>query len=90
MSTIIESSIEESSIATDCHPCVINQTRSACRFAELTEEQTERIINVAKAGLEKSKKVPLLTQHIVRYVADAIIQESEALPDFDIYAEVNN
>ena len=79
---------EKSSIAADCHPCVIDQTRSACRFAELTEEQTERIINVAKAGLEKSKKVPLLTQHIVRYVADAIIQERGESLDFDIYAEV--
>ena len=49
MSTLIEKSKEESSIAADCHPCVINQTRSACRFAELTEEQTERIIHVAKA-----------------------------------------
>ncbi len=79
---------EKSSIAADCHPCVIAQTRSACRFAELTEEQTERIINVAKAGLEKSKRVPLLTQHIIRYVADAIIQEQGESPNFDIYAEV--
>ena len=90
MSTITEKSKEESSIAADCHSCVINQARSACRFAELTEEQTERIINVAKAGLEKSKKAPLLTQHIVRYVADAIIQERGESPDFDIYAEVKN
>ena len=88
MNTIIENSIEESSIAADCHPCVINQARSACRFAKLNEEQTERVINVAKAGLEKSKKVHLLTQHIVRYVADAIIEERVESPDFDIYAEI--
>ena len=88
MSPIVESSEKKSSIAGDCHACVINQTRSAARFAKLTEEQTERVINVAKAGLEKSKHVPLLTQHIVRYVADAIIQERGESLDFDIYADV--
>ena len=88
MSAIIESSEEESSIAADCHPCVINQTRSAARFAKLTEEQTERVINVAKAWLEESKKTPLLVQHIVRYAADAIIQERGESLDFDAYAEV--
>ena len=90
MSTVTEKNKEESSIAADCHPCVINQARSACRFAELTEEQIERVIHVAKAGLDESKRTHLLTQHIVRYVADAIIQERGELPDFDIYAAVKN
>ena len=88
MNPILESSKEKSSIAVDCHPCMIDQARSAARFAELDEAQTERVINVAKAGLEKSKSVPLLAQHIVRYMADAIIDERGEAPDFDIYAEV--
>ena len=88
MNTIIESDKEESSIAAVCHPCVINQTRSAARFAELTEEQTEKVINVVNVWLDESKKTPLLVQHIVRYAADAIIQEHGESLDFDIYAEV--
>ncbi len=88
MNTIIENSKEESNIAAVCHPCVINQTRSAARLAELTEEQTEQVINVVKEWLDESKKTPLLVQHIVRYAADAIIQERGESLDFDTYAEV--
>ena len=88
MNPVLESSIEKPSIAADCHPCIINQARSAARFAELNGAQTERVIKVAQAGLERSKSVPLLAQHIVRYVTDAIIQERGATPDFDIYAKV--
>ena len=88
MSTTIENEERFSGIASDCYPCVINQARSAARFAELTKEQTNRVITVAKAGLEKSKTTPLLVQHVVRHVADAIIQEKGQSLDFDIYAEV--
>lgn len=77
-------------IASDCYSCVMNQARSAARFAELTEEQTNRVITVAKVELEKSKTRPLLVQHIVRCVADAVIQERGESPDYDIYAEVKN
>jgi len=77
-----------SSIASDCYSCVINQARTAAGFAALDEEQTSRVVAVAEAGLEKSKTTPLLVQHIIRYVADAIIQESGGPPEFDIYAEV--
>lgn len=75
-------------IALDCHPCVINQAYSAARFAKLSEEQTGRVIAVAEAGLEESKTAPLLVQHVVRRVADAVIQERRESQDFDIYAEV--
>jgi len=76
------------SVPPDCYPCVINQAHSAARFAELTEEQANRVITVARAELEKSKTSPILVQHIVRRVADAVIQELGESPDFDIYAEV--
>ena len=76
------------SVPQDCYPCVINQARSATRFAELTEEQASRVINVARAELEKSETSPVLVQHIVRRVADAVIHELGESPDFDIYAEV--
>jgi uncharacterized protein with ATP-grasp and redox domains len=61
-------------IAPDCHPCIINQTVSAARFANLTEEQTRRIVAIAEAGLAESKTTPLLAQHVIRRVADAIIR----------------
>ncbi len=88
MSTIIENNKRFSGIASDCYSCVINQARSAACFAKLTKEQTRRIIAVARIELEKSKTTTLLVQHIVRRVADAIIQEQNESPDFDIYAEV--
>ena len=43
---------------------------------------------MAMVEIEKSKTTPLLVQHIVRSVANAIIQERNESPDFDIYAEV--
>ncbi|MBE9478688.1 MAG: DUF89 family protein, partial [Chloroflexi bacterium] len=77
-----------SGIASDCYSCVLNQARSAARFGELNDEQTKRVIAVAKAGLEKSKTTPLLVQHIIRRVADTVIQERGEPQDFDIYADV--
>ena len=76
------------SVPPECYPCVINQARSATRFAELTEEQASRVITVAGEELEKSKTSPVIVQQIVRRVADAVIQELGESPDFDIYAEV--
>jgi uncharacterized protein with ATP-grasp and redox domains len=75
-------------IAPDCYPCVVNQALSACRFAGLNEEQTRQIVKVAEAGLEESKTTPILVQHVVRRVTDAIIAEKGESPCFDIYAEV--
>lgn len=88
MSTSEENKKRFSGIASDCYACVINQARSAARFGELNEEQTKRVIAVAKAGLEKSKTTPLLVQHIIRSVADTVIQERGESQDFDIYADV--
>ncbi len=88
MTTSEENKKRFSGIPSDCYSCVINQARSAARFGELNEEQTERVIAVAKAGLEESKTTPLLVQHIIRRVADTIIQERGESQDFDIYAEV--
>ncbi|MCK5764827.1 MAG: DUF89 family protein [Bacteroidales bacterium] len=76
------------SVPPECYPCVINQARSAARFAELTEEQASRVVTIAGAELEKSETSPVLVQHIVRRVADAVIQELGESQDFDIYAEV--
>ncbi|AOY60373.1 damage-control phosphatase ARMT1 family protein [Desulfococcus multivorans] len=75
-------------IASYCHACIMNQARSAARFAELTEDQTERIIAAARAALEKAKAGDILVQHVVRRVADAIIQELGESPAFDIYAKL--
>jgi len=88
MNTPAENKKRFTGIASDCYTCVINQARSAARFGELNEEQTRRVINVAKAGLEKSKTTPLLVQHIIRCVADTVIQERGESQDFDIYADV--
>ena len=88
MSTTTENKKRFSGIASDCYSCVLNQARSAARFGELNEEQTQRVIAVAKAGLEKSKTTPLLVQHIIRSVADTVIQERGEPQDFDIYADV--
>jgi uncharacterized protein with ATP-grasp and redox domains len=88
MSTLAENKKRFSGIASDCYACVVNQARSAARFGELNEEQTKRVIAVAKAGLEKSKTTPLLVQHIIRSVADTVIQERGESQDFDIYADV--
>ena len=88
MNTPAENKKHFTGIASDCYSCVINQARSAARFGELNEEQTRRVINVAKAGLEKSKTTPLLVQHIIRRVADTVIQERGESQDFDIYADV--
>ena len=71
-------------IAEECHSCVLTQARSAARFAELNEAQTKRILAIAQAGLEESKTTPLLVQHIVRRVADAVILERAESSDFDI------
>jgi damage-control phosphatase, subfamily I len=75
-------------IAPSCHSCIVNQARSTARFAGLTEDQTERVIAIAETWLEKSKTMPLLAQHVIRYVGDAIIQEQGKPPYFDIYSEV--
>lgn len=67
----------------------MNQALSTARFAKLTEDQTRRVISVAKTWLEKSKTRPLLlAQHVIRYVADAVNQEKGKSQYFDIYAEV--
>ncbi len=75
-------------IASDCYACVLDQVRSAACFAELTDAQTGRVITLAEAVLEKSKTTPVLVQHVIRQVADAIIQERGESLDFDIYARV--
>jgi uncharacterized protein with ATP-grasp and redox domains len=71
-----------------CHTCVIDQARSAARFAALDKEQTRRVLAVARQWLKRAETQHLLVQHVVRKVADAVIAERRAAPDFDIYAEV--
>ncbi len=88
MTTSEENKKRFSGIPSDCYSCVINQARSTARFGELNEEQTKRVISVAKAELEKSKTAPILAHHIIRRVADAVIQERGESQDFDIYADV--
>jgi uncharacterized protein with ATP-grasp and redox domains len=75
-------------IASVCYTCVLNQTYSTARFAGLDEEQTKMIIAVARAEMEKAKTKPILVQHVVRRVADAVIQVKEEGRNFDIYADV--
>lgn len=77
-----------SGVAEDCYQCVLAQARSAAAFAELDEAGTERVVAVAEAELQRSRRVPMLVQHIVRRVADAVLLERGEGPDFDIYAEV--
>lgn len=72
-------------IPSDCHSCIIDQVRSTARFAGLTEDQSGRAISVARTWLEKSRGMPLLAQHVIRYATDAIIHEKGESPYFDIY-----
>ena len=88
MSTIVEETNRFAGSASDCYSCVIDQACSAARFAELTEEQTKRVITVAHAELEKSKTTPRLVQHVIRRVTDAIIRERGESVGFDVYAKV--
>ena len=88
MTDIAETKKHIVGIAAVCHPCIIAQARSAARFAELSEDQTRRVINGAKANIKRSEITPLSAQHIVRSVADTVIKERGESPDFDIYAEV--
>mgnify|MGYP001827977628 CR=1 FL=1 len=71
-----------------CHACVIDQALSAARFAGLKDEQARRVVAVANVWLERAKREPLVVQHVVRRVADAVIAERGAAADFDIYAAV--
>ncbi|MCK5155984.1 MAG: DUF89 family protein [Spirochaetales bacterium] len=87
MSTTIDH-ISYPGISSVCHSCLINHTRSAAGFANLSEEQTERVVQVVKTGLVKSKTHPLLPQHIARYVEDAINIELGEPHDFDLYADL--
>jgi uncharacterized protein with ATP-grasp and redox domains len=75
-------------IPAPCRPCSLDQALSACRFARLNEAQTEKVLAAAEAGLAESEKTPLLVQHIVRLVADSIIDIKGEGEDFDIYREV--
>jgi len=75
-------------IVSECHSCILNQARSAALFAELTKKQTNRILDFAAGELERAKTTPLLVQHIVRNISDAIIKELGESGDFDIYSQV--
>lgn len=75
-------------IPAPCRPCSLDQARSACRFAHLSAEHTREVLAAAEAGLAESEKSPLLVQHIVRIVADAIIGIRGEGEGFDIYGEV--
>ena len=88
MSTIEKDQNYSTGVAADCHSCILAQAQSAAHFAKLNEEQTMRVIDVAKINLKRAETTPLLAQHIVRYVADAVIKECGESFDFDIYAEV--
>ena len=73
-----------------CHPCSMDQARSASQFACLDNEQTEQVLAAAAEGLKKSEMTPLLVQHIVRIVADTIIDIKDEGEDFDAYREVKD
>ncbi|MCK5696395.1 MAG: DUF89 family protein [Desulfobacula sp.] len=88
MNSIAKKKQHLTGIAVDCHSCIIDQARSAARFADLAEDQTRRVINGAKANIKRSKTMPLSAQHIVRSVADTVIKERGESPGFDIYAQV--
>jgi uncharacterized protein with ATP-grasp and redox domains len=77
-----------SAIAPACRSCVKDQALSAARFAHLNEQQTDKVLAVVKKQLALSETRPIIVQHIVRMVADAIINELSAPDDFDIYAQV--
>jgi uncharacterized protein with ATP-grasp and redox domains len=75
-------------IASDCHACVLDQVRSAARYAELNREQTRRLISMTRDMLAEADQQSILVQHIIRQVADAIIKVRGESTDFDIYADV--
>ncbi|MBI9100923.1 MAG: DUF89 family protein [Spirochaetales bacterium] len=71
-----------------CRKCSIQQAKVASSFAGLNENQTQKAIKKAEDVLEESKHKPLLVQHVVRRVADTIIEEKGLPPFHDIYRDV--
>ncbi len=67
---------------------MLDQARSAARFANLSESQTERIISVAQEGIDRSETDNLTVQHVIRIIANTIISELNERSDFDIYKKV--
>ena len=77
-----------SGIVESCHSCVIDQAKSASKFANLSTEQTARIVAVAQDGIDRSANESSTVQQVIRTVADAIISELNERSDFDIYKKV--
>ncbi|NQT59107.1 MAG: DUF89 family protein [Bacteroidetes bacterium] len=87
LSTTIDT-ISYPGISSTCHTCLINQAYSTADFSKTSPEQTENVIQVVRAELERSKTVPLLPQHIARAVEDAVNSELGKPHDYDLYAEL--
>ncbi len=87
MSTKIDS-ISESGISPICQTCLINQAYSVADFSKLTPAQTDRVIQMVKIELEKSRTVPVLPQHIARFIEDTVNAELGKPHDYDLYAEL--
>ncbi len=71
-----------------CHSCIIDQAKSAAEFTNLTREQTARVITTAWRGIQNSEREKLLVQHVIRRVADTVIEELNEIENFDIFQKV--
>lgn len=75
-------------IAEACYSCVLNQARTAAKYAQISEKQTAALLSRVQSELQTSAEKGIVVQHIIRNVADVIIELKNADPQFDIYQEV--
>ena len=71
-----------------CHACVLDQVRTAARFAELTDEEANVVVADAQKGIDESGATGNTVQHLVRRAADRILALRPDTPEGDIYASV--
>lgn len=75
-------------IAEACYGCILDQTRSAAKYADVSVAETAELLNKVQVELDNSAQTGIVVQHIIRTVADAIIELKNGDAEFDIYQEV--
>jgi uncharacterized protein with ATP-grasp and redox domains len=78
--------VSRKGIAQACYACVLNQTKTAAKYAQISATETTELLNQVQVALDNSAQTGIVVQHIIRSVADAIIELKNA--DFDIYQSV--
>ena len=80
--------VNKNGIAKGCYDCVLDQTRSAARYAEISASDTTILLDRVRLALISSAKTGIIVQHIIRSVADRIIELKGGNAELDIYQGV--